>query len=148
MIRDKLSVHVVERVVNAMVTGNLDYCNSLLHGITAGQLGRLQKIQRNRRSSATMMLHELHWLPIKKRVMYKLLLMVPDYITDHLIDYTSSRILRSSEDKQLVVIKTHTHYGDISFQVVAKLWNAAPFQLQNIDSFKNKLKTYLFMLNL
>ena len=45
IIRDKLSVHVAERVVNAMVTGNLDYCNSLVHGITAGQLGRLQKIQ-------------------------------------------------------------------------------------------------------
>ena len=85
IIRDKLSVHVAERVVNAMVTGNLDYCNSILHAIIAGQLGRLQKIQntaarlilrRNRPSSATMMLHELHWLLIKKRVMYKLLLMV------------------------------------------------------------------------
>ena len=137
IIRDKISVHVAERVVNAMITGNLDYCNSLLHGITAGQLRRLQKIQntaarlilrRNRCSSATMMLHELHelhWLPIKKRVMYKLLLMlyksqhnvVPDYITAHLLDYTPSRFLRSSEDKQLVVIKTYTHYGDISFQV-------------------------------
>ena len=150
IIRDKLSVHVAERVVNAMVTGNLDYCNSLLYGITAGQLGRLQRIQntaarlilrRNRRSSATVMLHELHWPPIKKRVMYKLLLMVyksqhdmvPDYITEHLLDYTPSRLLRSSEDKQLVVIKTHSHYGDISFQVAAaKLWNAAPFHTQNV----------------
>ena len=76
IIRDKLSVHVAERVVNAMVTGHLDYCISLLHGITAGQLGRLQNIQntaarlllrRNRSSSATVMLHELHWLPIKKQ---------------------------------------------------------------------------------
>ena len=78
--------------------------------------------------------------------------MVSDYITAHLLDYSPSRHLRSSEDRQLVVIKTHTHYGDISFQVaLAKLWNAAPFQLrsiQNIDSFKSKLKTYLFMLNL
>ena len=40
IIRDKLSVHVAERVVNAMVTGNLNYCNSPLHNITAGQLGR------------------------------------------------------------------------------------------------------------
>ena len=71
------------------------------------------------------MLNELHWLPIKKRVMYKLILMVykcqhdmvPDYKTDHLLDYTPSRLLRSSEDRQLVVIKTHTHYGDILFQV-------------------------------
>ena len=50
---------------------------------------------------------------IKKRVMYKLLLMVyksqhdmvPDYITAHLLDFTPSRLLRSSEDRQLVVIK-------------------------------------------
>ena len=78
--------------------------------------------------------------------------MVPDYISAHLLDYTPSCLLRSSEDRQWVVIKTHTHYGDISFQVAAaKLWNATPFQLkniQNIDSFKSKLKTYLFMLNL
>ena len=169
IIRDKLSLHVSERVVNAMVTGNLDYCNSLLHVITTGQLGRLQKIQntaarlilrRNRRSSATVLMHELHWLPIKKRVMCNLLLMVytsqhdmvHDYITDHLLDYTPSRLLRSSEDRQLIVIKMHTHYGDISFQVdVAKLWNAAHSQLksiQTIDSFKSKLKTYFFMLNL
>ena len=87
---------------------------------------------------ALRMKHELHWLPIKKRVIYKLPLMVyksqhdtvPDYITAHLLNYTPSRLLRSSEDR---------------------LWNAAPFQLksiQNIDSFKSKLKTYLFMLNL
>ena len=66
IIQDKLSVHVAKRVVNVMVTGNLDYCNSLL---PASRLGRLQKIQntaarlilrRKHRSSATVMLHELH----------------------------------------------------------------------------------------
>ena len=40
IILDKLSVHVVERVVNAMVTGNLDFCNSLLHGIIAGKTAK------------------------------------------------------------------------------------------------------------
>ena len=98
-IRNKLSVHVAERVVNAMVTGNLDYCNSFLHDITAEQLRMIQKLQdtaarlirRNRCSNDTVILHELHWLPNKKRVIYKLLLMVymsqqymmPDYITAH-----------------------------------------------------------------
>ena len=169
IIRDKLSVHVAERVVNAMVTGNLDYCNSLLHGITAGQLGRIQKLQntaarlilrRTRHSSATIMLHELHWLPIKTRAIYKLFLMVyksqqdmmPDYITSHLTEYKPPRPLRSSEDKQLVVGKTHLHYGDILFHVAAaKLWNAAPLPLKTvktIGSFKSQLKTYLFRLNL
>ena len=37
IIRDKLSVLVAERVVNAMVICNLDYCTSILHGITAGK---------------------------------------------------------------------------------------------------------------
>ena len=77
IIRDKLSVHVAKLIVNTMVTGNLEYCNSLLHYITAGQLGKIHTLQntaarlilrRNRRTSATVMLHELHWLPIKKRV--------------------------------------------------------------------------------
>ena len=85
-----------------------------------------------------MILHELHWLPIKKRVMYKAQHdMVPDYITAHLPDYTPSRLLRSSEDRKLVVIKTHTYYGDISFQVAAaKLLNAAPFQLKSIQNIE------------
>ena len=106
------------------------------------------------------MLHELHSLPIKKRVIYKLLLMVyksqqdmmPDYITSHLTEYKPPRPLRSSEDKQLVVRKTHLHYGDILFHVAAaKLWNAAPLPLKTvktISSFKSQLKTYLFRLNL
>ena len=122
--------------MKAMVTGNLDYCNSLLHGITAGQLGRIQKtatrliLRRTRRSRVTIMLHKLHklhWLLIKKRVIYKLILMVyksqqdmmPDYITSHLTEYKPPRPLRSSEDKQLVVRNTHLHYGDISFHVAA-----------------------------
>ena len=59
-----------------MVTGNLEYCNSLLNGITANEIGRTQKVQntaaklilnRDRRSSATVMLNDLHWLSIKKR---------------------------------------------------------------------------------
>ena len=152
IIRDKLSVHVAERVVNAMVTGNLDYCNSLLHGITAGQLGRIQNtaarliLRRTRHSSATIMLHELHWLPIKKRAIYKLLLMVykpqqdmmPDYITSHLTEYKPPRPLRSSEDKQVIVRKTHLHYGDILFQVAAaKLWNAAPLPLKTVKTIED-----------
>ena len=59
--------------------GNQDYYSSLLHGITAGHLGMMQTLQntaarlirrRTRHSSTMIMLHELHWLPIKKRVIY------------------------------------------------------------------------------
>ena len=85
VIRNKLTVTVAERVINAMVTGNLDYCNSLLNGITENQISRIQKLhntaarlilKRDRRISATVMLNDLHWLSMKKRVMYKILLLV------------------------------------------------------------------------
>ena len=44
--------------------------------------------------------------------------MVPDYITIPLLDYKPPRLLRSSNDKQLIV-KMHSHYGDILFKVAA-----------------------------
>ena len=58
-------------MINAMVTENLDYCNSLLNGITANENGRIQKVQntaarlilnKDRRSSTTVMLNDLYWL--------------------------------------------------------------------------------------
>ena len=71
------------------------------------------------------MLNDLHWLSIKKRVMYKILLLVykslhgttPDYITTRLNEYHPSHTLRSCEDKMIVVQKTNLHYGDITFSV-------------------------------
>ena len=116
MIRNKLTVTVAERVMNSMVTGNPDYCNSLLNGIMANKIGRIQKVHniatqlilnRDRRSSATVMVNDLHWLSTKKMVMYKILLLVykslhsatPDYITTHLNEYNPTRTLRSCEEK-------------------------------------------------
>ena len=90
-------------------------------------------------SSATVMLNDLHWLSMKKRVMYKILLLVykslhgttPDYITTHLNEYHPSRTLRSYEEKMIVVQKTKLYYGDITFSVsAAKLWNSISLNLK------------------
>ena len=59
---------------------------------------------------------------------------MPDYKTAHVTEYKPPRSLRSSRDKHVVVIKTHLHYGDISFQVAAaKLWNAEPLPLKTVE---------------
>ena len=122
VIRTKLT-KPVRRVVNAMVTNNLDYCNSLLYGISGNQLLRIQRIQniaarlilqRDRWSSARVMLNELHWLPMKKRISFKVLLVLykamhgltPDYITLLATPYVPMRHLRSANDNLLVVPKT------------------------------------------
>ena len=127
-----------ERVINAMVTGNLYYCNPLLNGITANEISRIQKwqntaarllIKRDRRSSATVMLNDLHWLSIKKRVMYKILLLVytslhgttPDYITMRLNDYHPPNTQRNCEEKRLVVQKKSALRRYNIFSVCSKI---------------------------
>ena len=165
VIRTKLTKPVAERVVNAMVTNNLDYCNSLLYGISGNQLLRIQRIQNtparlifqwDRWSSARVMLNELHWLPMKKRISFKVLLVLykamhgltPDYITVLATPYVPMRNLRSANDNLLVVSKTQLNYGDITFTVAAaKMWNKLPAVIKlsgNVDIFKNNFKTHLF----
>ena len=81
-IRASLDVRVAERVENSILTSRLDYCNSLLAGLTVRDFTRLRRLQnaaaryvlmRPRDFSATDMLREQLWrLPVRKRVHYKL----------------------------------------------------------------------------
>ena len=80
--------------VNAIFTystSRLDYCNSLLAGLTVQNFTRLKRLQsasarcvlmRPRDFSAKDMLCELHWLPVLKRVHYKLLLLTYKTLND------------------------------------------------------------------
>ena len=82
--------------------------------------------------------------------MYKALNgMAAKYIADLLQPYTPTRQLRSSSKHLLVTPKSNlTFYGDRSFQVAEpRLWNSLSDDIrsiQNLDVFKNKIKTLLF----
>ena len=66
------------------------------------------------------MLNELHWLPVRKLISFKVLLvfykamhgLTPDYITVLATPYVPMRHLRSANDNLLVVPKTQLNYGD------------------------------------
>jgi hypothetical protein len=164
-IRRFLSQTVTERLVHAFVTSKLDMGNSLLFGISQAQLDRVQRIQDNaarlvtrtgRFEHVTHILQQLHWLPVRQRIVYKILLHVyravnnlaPAYITELLQEHVPARSLRSSSDKLLVVPRTRTSWGDRSFQKAAPhLWNALPAsirQSESLTAFKSRLKTHLF----
>ena len=107
-------------------------------------------------------MYKLHWLPIQFRLDYKLALLMlkchkgeaPKYLGDFLsIDERTgiSRSLRSyQEDVSIYRIpftKSIT-FADRSFSVAGpRIWNGLPvdlWQSGTVDSFKAKLKTYLF----
>ena len=102
-------------------------------------------------------LHALHWLPVRQRIVFKILLLTfkamtgsaPDYITDLIHHHKPVRQFRSSSQGLLDIPPYYTEfYGARAFATTApKLWNKLPPSIRNINttsSFKRALKTYLF----
>ena len=99
---------------------------------------------------------ELHWLPIKARIEYKVLLttykalnnIAPTYISSLLSYYIPNRELRSSKLNELVIPKSKFKtMGDRAFSVAApRYWNKFKLKEANIslNIFKAHIKTYLF----
>ena len=115
----------------------------------AGMNTAARLILRDRWSSATTMLNELHWLPIKKRISSKAINgLAPDYISALVTSYVPHRHLRSANNNLLFVPKTHLHYGGITLTISAvKMWNQLPTVIKlsgSMNIFKKNLKTHLF----
>jgi hypothetical protein len=84
MIRKYLDLDATKTLVHAYVTSRLDYCNSLLYGISKELIDKLQRVQNTaarlitrtkKFDHITPILKELHWLPIEERIKYKVLLL-------------------------------------------------------------------------
>ena len=85
----------------------------------------------------------LHWLPIKSRIKYKILLLVyksihgegPSYLASLLEEYHPPRSLRSAAQSLLSEPRVHKKYGDRAFSVAGpKLWNGLPIEIRNSPS--------------
>ena len=158
--------HSSRQIIQSLVISRPDYCNSLLHGLPKYQLARLQHIH----NAATRVIaciphHEhiseirmqLHWLPIHKRITYKILLLTflvvngnsPEYLSELLVLLKPSRVLRSAN--QPIFTQLHSFiktFGNRAYVIAApKLWNSLPTLLRDSHDpniFKRSLKTYLF----
>ena len=106
-LRPSLSDSVAEKLIHCFITSRLDYCNGLLSGVPSQTLNRLQYIQNSAArvltrtkpwQHITPTLFNLHWLPVKSCITYKLLLVTykslhalsPQYLTDLLHPYIPS----------------------------------------------------------
>ena len=166
-IRSHLTDSATVSLVHSLVTSRLDYCISLLYGLPDTQLRRLQRIQTiaarivtrsPKQNHITPVLEQLLWLPVRMRVLYKLLVLTyralegkgPSYCRDIIELYKpkTSVVLRS--DGRLIDLpwSNLVSYGDRAFSVAAPAeWKNLPTDLKDCTSynlFKSKLKTYLF----
>ena len=161
-IRSVLSKDHIENLVHSLISMKIDYCNSLLYNITKITLIKLQKVQNaaarlvcraRKRTSTTLLLKNLHWLPVESRILFKIILITHKCIwgrcSDNLtILLTYKNFNRSDQDLLLDTPPARTKYGKRSFRFIApRLWNALPNTLRNNDDteiFKRQLKTLLF----
>ena len=96
----------------------------------------------------------LHWLPVKARIEYKILLITYKIITDCCPLYLKNLVcsiydLRSTSSNLLRQPRSNTkHYSDRAFSYAApRLWNSLPDHVRNsqtIEIFKKQIKSHLF----
>ena len=100
-IRKFLTMAFTKVLVHAFIMARIDYCNSLLYGLPTTHINKLQRVQNAaarlicstpRFSHVTPVLFSLHWLPVKFRIDFKILLLRP-YMAKHLITFVISLML-------------------------------------------------------
>ena len=145
--------------IHAFVTSRLDNCNGLLCGLLACTIAKLQRLQNA--AARTIMqvpkfchippiLSSLHWLPVKYRIDFKIILTTytfkaihelgPKYLSDLLhFKHNSNYSLRSNNIMFLLSspkCKTLSTLGDRAFAAAAPcLWNTLPETTRNTYDF-------------
>ena len=166
-IRSSLTTDAAKTVASAIVGSRLDYCNSLLAGTSVLNLSRLQLVQNTlarvvaqkpRYCRITPVLIDLHWLPVRQRIEFKIATTAfkvlhyqqPSYLAEILPRYTPSRSLRSSASTTISVPlrKTSMVFSKSFSSVASNIWNKLPGHLSSVPTlpaFRKHLKYHLFL---
>ena len=158
-IRRYLTDDELKKVIHAVISSKIDYCNSILYGVKLSTLNKLQTVQTEAAkivshtqagsSLSDQSFENLHWLKVKERIVFKLLLFVHKFFTGKAASYFSDLFLVKCSTKRLLYVNyMDTVSGRRAFSYASpRLWNhlSEDVRLQdNTEKFKKMIKTVLF----
>ena len=147
---------------SSLVGSRLDYANSILYGVSGANIDKLQRMQNTiarvvklSRSNTGVIdiLKDLHWLPMRYRIDFKIATLVYKmrsssqsvYLSSLISDYASIRSLRSTGTHILHTPRVKTAVDSRAFSSsVPNVWNSLPADIRECTTllnFRRKLKT-------
>jgi len=163
--RPLLTFELAKSMATAIIGARIDYCNSLLYGTMERNLNRLQKVQNatarivhhvSFQASATAVHQQLHWLPIRQQITYKLATLTfkakycwtPLYLHEQLRDHQVARALRSTTAPLLYRPFVSTVFASWAFYYsapqICNCLRTSTRSANTFNSFRRCLKSELF----
>ena len=157
-LRPSLTFQSAKSMATAIIGARIDYCNSLLYGTTERNLNRLQKVQNatarivhqaSFQTSATALRQQLHWLPIRQWITYKLTsrrsTVGPHCIFTNSFDHQVARTLQSITAPLFYRPFVSTIFVSRAFYYSARqVWNCLGTSTRSANTFNSCLKSELF----
>jgi len=169
-VKRSLNEQCLRILVQALVISRLDYCDSILTDLPDSTLQPLTRVLHTAarlvkdlqpRDHITSALKQLHWLPIRARISFKINLLMyniysgssPLYMSALVSPCASSssrRSLRSASKGDYVIPRSNLQVGNRSFSLAGPAeWNRLPEIVRHSSTssqFKSRLKSHLFSL--
>jgi len=151
----------------------LDYGNTTLAGLPGNQLDKLQSVinaaarlvcSARKYEHITPLPRDLHWLPVRERIEFKLAVLVFRCLHGTTLPYLANELCRvavidarrrlcfASTSPLVTPSSRRSTIGDRAFFVAApRVWNSLPSSVtasQTLGTFRRRLKTHLFAVSL
>ena len=154
-----LSKDELQELVCSLIFSQMDYCNSLYMGVNSTLMQKLQNVQ-NCAAKLIMkriipagemdkIISDFHWLKVKFRCIYKLLLIVHNCIHNRAPNEIMSLLQYADSDRTMNLreVRSSSKYGGKAFSRVGpKMWNLLPRTVRDVVDaleIKKALKSFL-----